>query len=265
MKKSKYLKPAKRKVLHVQVVASKQLSPTFLRVTLGGDALRYFQPMGFDQWFRLFLPNEHGVFEPPTRSDGLWMAQYMLKSKDTRPIGRNYTVRHFRTTGVHGDGPELDVDFAVHTDGDGQTGPATQWAMNASPGDQAAILDEGISYQPTPDAQWQVLIGDETALPAITRILTDAPRDLRAEVFLEIPHPEDAQDVDAPEHAKIHWLPRTKSDRGALEALRAADLPTTRGYAFAAGGNTLATTARRHLVDDRGFAKDAVTFTGYWR
>lgn len=58
MKKSKYLKPSERQVLHVQVVATKQISPSFLRGTLGGESLRQFQPMGFDQWFRLVVPNE---------------------------------------------------------------------------------------------------------------------------------------------------------------------------------------------------------------
>lgn len=263
MKKSKYLKPSERQVLHVHVVATKQLSPNFLRVTLGGEALHQFRPVGFDQWFRLFLPNEQGAFHPPTRSDGLWLAQYMLKSKGTRPTGRNYTVRQFRTDGVHSSGPELDIDFALHTDTHGHSGPATRWAMNAIPGDPAAILDEGITYQPTPEAQWQLLVGDETGLPAIMRILGDAPRDLRMEVFLEIPHPDDAQDVDAP--ATIHWLPRTESDPNALDALRTATLPVAPGYAFVAGGNTLATTVRRHLVNDRGFSKESVTFTGYWR
>lgn len=255
-------KPRERQFLTARVVGSKQLSPNFVRVTIGGESLRDFTPLGFDQWFRLFLPTEKGL-RLPTWSNGAWFAQYMVMPKDIRPIGRNYTVREYRHTGLFSDGPEIDIDFAMHEDAFGELGVASAWAKAASPGAELGLLDEGVTYQPTADAEWQLLMGDETALPAIMGILTSAPRDLRAKVYIEIAHADDAQQVDAPAGAEIHWLVR--ADHRALDAVRAATLPSGPGYAFVAGGQKLAAGVRRHLVSDRKMPKDSVTFTGYWR
>lgn len=267
MARRKYRKPVNRRFLPARVLGSERISPSFVRVTIGGDALRDFTPLGFDQWFRLFLPNGDGLRLPST-TGRLWFAEYMLMSSGTRPIGRNYTVRRYRAEGRFGDGPEIDVDFALHADADGKLGTASAWATSATPGAELAIFDEGCTYQPPDGAAWQLLVGDETALPAIVGILASAPRDLRAEVYVEIPHSDDVQPVDAPAGVNINWLVRadgTASGETALAAVRAATLPDGPAYAFAAGGQQLATSVRRHLVNERGLPKDAVTFTGYWR
>lgn len=257
MVRSKYRKPEQRRFLTCQFVARRQVGPNTVRVTIGGPDLRDFTPMGFDQWFRLFLPNG-GTLRLPTVTNGLWAAQYMMMGKSTRPIGRNYTVRAHRP-----DPAEIDIDFAVHTTAGGELGPATAWATSAGPGSELAVFDEGITYQPPVEDGWQLLVGDHTALPAVLSILRDAPRDLRAEVFLEIPDARDAQEVDAPDGANIHWL--VPNGTGALDALRGASFPDLPGYAFLAGGQALVTGARRHLVGERAMAKERVTFTGYWR
>ncbi|CAM5573041.1 siderophore-interacting protein [Streptomyces spiroverticillatus] len=268
-KDGKYRKPEQREFLVLRVVARKQISPNFVRVTLGGDALRNFVPMGYDQWFRVFLPTAKGVLRLPKRTNGLWVAEYMLMSKDTRPIGRNYTVRHHRTEGLYGEGPELDVDFVLHEDADGKLGPASAWARDAAPGDEIGIFDEGITYLPPAHTTWRLLVGDESALPALLGILASATDDTPTEVYVELPDPDDAQPLPAPRpNTTVHWLtrpPGTPVGDTALAALRAATLPEGPGYAWTAGGRRLATGVRRHLVTDRGFPKDTVTFTGYWR
>ncbi|MFF0743672.1 siderophore-interacting protein [Streptomyces sp. NPDC004111] len=267
-KDGKYCKPERREFLVPSVVARKRISPNFVRVTLGGEALRRFVPMGYDQWFRVFLSTAAGVLRLPKRTNGLWVAEYMLMSKDTRPIGRNYTVRQYRAEGEYGEGPELDVDFVLHEDADGELGPASAWARDASPGDELGIFDEGITYRPPADTRWRLLVGDESALPAVLGILGSLTDDLPTEVFVELPHPEDAQPVRSLPGATVRWLTRERGvpvGETALAALRAADLPAGPGYAWTAGAQKLATGVRRHLVADRGFGKDAVTFTGYWR
>ena len=205
-KRSKYVKPEDRHILEANVVASKQISPNFVRVTIGGDGLQQFSPMG-----------------------------------------------------------EIDIDFVSHGDG----GPASAWAAKAAPGDQVAFLDEGLIYNPTEDYEWQLLVGDESALPAIMGIVSTAPRDLKAEVFLEIPHADDAQTVAAPEGVDIHWVIRTDAHTHpgllALAAVQDATLPDGPSYTYIAGERELATSLRRHLVNDRKFPKSNVTFTGYWR
>jgi NADPH-dependent ferric siderophore reductase len=266
-KRSKHVKPEEPALLRAQVLASKQLSPNFVRVTVGGDELNNFTPMGFDQWFRLFVKRPgQPELRLPTQTNVLWYAQYLMMGKD-KPLARNFTVRDFRPAdaGVFGLGPEIDIDFVSH----GDASPASAWANSVSPGDELGLLDEGLLYNPEPAVDWQLLVGDESALPAILGILRSADRDLRGEAFIEIPHADDAQEVDAPDGVTVHWLVRTdphaRAGALALDAVTAATLPDGRGYAFVAGERDLATGVRRHLVNERAFAKDDISFTGFWR
>ncbi|MCQ4121906.1 siderophore-interacting protein [Rhodococcus tibetensis] len=266
--RSKFVKPETRRIASARVVAGKQISPNFIRVTVAGPELDSVTPMGYDQWFRMFIPQPgQATLRLPTSASNLWYAQYKLMSKDTRPIVRNYTIRDYRAagTGLFGDCAEIDIDFASH----GDLGPASAWAGSASTGDEIAILDEGRIYNPAPDAEWQLLVGDESALPAIVGILRSAPRDLQAEVFIEIAEAADAQDISVGDGVKLHWLVRTDPDARpgllALETVRQANLPTGPSYTFVAGESELPTALRRHLVNDRHVPKTHISFTGYWR
>ncbi|CAM2839746.1 siderophore-interacting protein [Prescottella defluvii] len=266
-KRSKFVKPDHRAVVSAHVLGAKQVSPSFIRVTIGGPDLAGFTPMGFDQWFRIFIPDTGQTeFKLPSSAGSLWYAQFKLIPKDSRPILRNYTVREFRPTGgAFGDGPELDIDFASH----GDLGPASAWANTCSAGDPLGLLDEGLIYNPTPDARWHLLVGDESALPAIVGILRSAEPGARIRAYIEIPHAEDKQDVPVRDDLEVHWLVREEAEARpgelALATLRAADLPDGPLYAFVAGESELATGARRHLVADRHVPKTDIAFTGYWR
>ncbi|WP_068277859.1 siderophore-interacting protein [Aldersonia kunmingensis] len=266
-KRSKYVKPEEPTLLRAHVLASKQVSPNFVRVTVGGEELSSFTAMGFDQWFRLFVKKPgQAELRLPTQTSLLWYAQYLMMGAE-KPLCRNFTVREYRSAeaALHGAGPEIDIDFVSH----GDASPASAWANSVSPGDELGMLDEGLIYNPEPAADWQLFVGDESALPAILGILRSADRGLRGEAFIEIPHADDAQEVDAPEGVNLHWLVRTDSHaragKLALDAVTAATLPTGRGYAFLAGEKDLATGLRRLLVNERGFAKEDISFTGFWR
>lgn len=266
--RTKFVKPQTRRVVSARVVSNKQISPTFFRITVAGPELEAISPMGFDQWFRMFIPQPgQSALRLPSATSNLWYAQYKLMSKDTRPIVRNYTIREYRHAGngQFGDAVEIDIDFASH----GELGPASAWADTAAVGDEVAFLDEGLIYNPTPDAQWQLLVGDESALPAIVGILRSAPKDLCAEVFIEMPHADDAQAVDVGDGVNIHWLVRADSDARpgalALRTVREAVLPAGPSYTFVGGESDLATGLRRHLVSERKFPKTDISFTGFWR
>jgi len=266
-KRSKFVKPEQREIVSAHVLGSKQVSPNFVRVTIGGEELSGFVPMGFDHWFRMFIPDpDASGFRLPTSGGNLWYAQFKLIPKDVRPILRNYTVREFRPArGVYGDGPELDIDFASH----GDLGPASAWANSCAPGDPLGLLDEGLIYNPTPDARWHLLVGDESALPAIVGILGSIDPELPVRAFVEIAHADDRQDVAVSENVELHWLVRedaaAKPGELALATVAAAELPGDPVYAFVAGESDLATGVRRHLVNARHVPKADVAFTGYWR
>lgn len=267
-KRTKHLKPEHREILTAEVLASKQISPNFVRVTLGGDGLAVFTAMGYDQWFRLFMPGRDGTLTLPTSASTLgWYAQYLMMGKDHRPLVRNYTVRDYRAAGFgeFGSTAELDIDFFTHDD----DSPAAAWAKPATPGDKVGLLDEGATFQTPEHTEFALLVGDESALPGIAGSLRSAPRELKGAAFIEIPHADDAQDLGEPEGVQVNWVIRTdaKAEIGATvaAAVRAADLPGKGVYAFVAGEQKLASGLRRHFVQDREIPKADITFTGYWR
>mgnify|MGYP001507664586 FL=1 len=173
----KTVKPQDAHVVTLSVVGRERVSPNVVRVTLGGDELDLFTPLGFDQWFRLFLPREdQDALRLPTRASGLWYVQYLATPKARRPWVRNYTVRAVRP-GLR----ELDVDFVVH----GDAGPASSFALSAEPGDRVGLLDQGIGYHPRVPHDWTLLVADETGLPAVAGICESLPDDARGLAVVE--------------------------------------------------------------------------------
>ncbi|MFJ4652967.1 siderophore-interacting protein [Nocardia sp. NPDC088792] len=268
-KRTKYVKPEHREIRTAEVLASKPISPNFVRVTLGGAGLDGFTAMGFDQWFRLFMPGKDGSLKLPTSSSSLgWYAQYLVMGKEHRPLVRNYTVREYRPSGSgqFGGTAEIDIDFVSH----GDDSPASAWANNATPGDRVGLLDEGITYQAPEHTDFALLAGDESALPGIAGALRSAPRDLKGAAFIEIPHADDAQTLGEPEGVQVNWIVRTDphGETGVLTdaAVRAASIPAAAAvYGFLAGEQRFVAGLRRHLAQERGIPKADITFTGYWR
>lgn len=275
-------KPVEPHVITAEVLRSERVTPNMQRVTLGGEGLTRFTPQGYDQWFRLFLPRPgQEALQLPTRTSAFgWYAQYLRTPKPLRPWIRNYTVRAWRPAGDAANAsawPELEIDFAVHLDEGAEAGPAISFALGARPGDAVGLLDQGLGYEPGRPEDWQLLVADETGLPAIAGIVAAFGPDARAEVFIEIPEPADAQPLEAPAGVRLHWLARSQAQAVgllgadaipgalALEAVRAAELPTGSGYAYLVGESALATGLRRHLVNERGLPKQAISFVGYWR
>ncbi|RNF87165.1 siderophore-interacting protein [Streptomyces botrytidirepellens] len=254
--------PETRRMITLEVCRNTKLTPTFSTITLAGTELEHLKPVGFDQTVRLFFPREgQDRLRMPTLSNEAWMAELLLLPKSRRPWVRNYTIRQAR--------PELgevDIEFALHGDT-----PASTWARHARPGDPAGIFDMGVSYLPPRHAERQLLVGDESAVPAILAILEHAPASLSADVILEVPTTADIRpDITAPEGARVHWLPRNDASLlpGSLALQAAKDLPLPppgRFYTWVAGEATLATGLRRHLVRDRGVPKPDIAFQGYWR
>ncbi|MVU83676.1 siderophore-interacting protein [Nocardia sp. ET3-3] len=267
-KRTKHVKPEHREILTAEVLASKRISPHFVRVTLGGQGLAGFTAMGYDQWFRLFMPGRDGSLRLPTSSSNLgWFAQYLMMGKEHRPLTRNYTVRDYRAAsfGEFGSTAEIDIDFAVHA----EDSPAAAWANAATPGCEVGLLDEGITYQAPDHSDWTLLVGDESALPGIAGVLRSLPRGTQGAAYLEIPSAEDRQELNEPSGVRVNWLVRTEAhgEVGALaaQAVREADLPGKGVYAFVAGEQKLAAGVRRHLAQEREIPKTDITFTGYWR
>jgi NADPH-dependent ferric siderophore reductase len=262
------LKPEVSTLLTLEVLRRERISSSYVRVTLGGADIERFVPMGFDQWFRLFIPvAEDTLSRLPNKLDTIAYLRYLAIAKTERPVLRNYTVRAYRADGV--DGPELDVDFVIHGSADdGTAGPAATWAQTCDRGDVVAILDEGIGFNPASDDHQILLVADETGLPAAAGILESLPRDAVGTAVLEVPLDDDRQAIDAPVGVDVRWVVRggdhTVPGAKALAAATSIPVPAAPVYAWAVGEQALPAALRRHWVAE-GIAKSDITFCGYWK
>lgn len=244
----------------LQVVRTRRLGPSMVRVTFVGADLHAFHSNGRDQSLSLFLPHP-GQTEPQVPielGDGWWQGWRELPD-DVRAVMRSYTLRALRRNP-----DEIDIDFVLHT----PAGPASSWASRATPGDRVLLLgpaiadNRAIRFRPPEDTDLMVLWGDETAVPAVSAILESLPAGTRARVWLEVHDAGDIQDLVSEADAEITWLVQEDG----LDAIRAAQLPPAeRPYVWIAGDSGCVKALRRHFVDERGIDRRRVTFVGYWR
>jgi NADPH-dependent ferric siderophore reductase len=290
-----------------EVRAVTRVSPNFVRVTFGGEELEEFATPGavFDARIKLIFPPASGILPPLNRDTHDWWGSYLAVPEEERGSMRTYSIRDLRVTDA---GTEVDVDFVLHL-APGLTGPASRWASTAEVGTELFLIGPrrgatdhgGAEYAPGA-APSVVLVGDETAAPAIARILEDAGRDLRGTAFIEVPSADDILSIDAPAGVDVHWLARdedqahgaqlipavlshlgdahtnievrdvegedllweTPDYSGLGEDIAANDAPADR-YFWIAGESGVVTTLRRHLVKDLGIDRSQVAFMGYWR
>jgi NADPH-dependent ferric siderophore reductase len=268
---SKLVKPESSELIHLSVLRTERLSEHWMRITLGGGEIEKFRPMGFDQWFRLFLPigGDAGLDRVPAKANRMFGYMKFLRIPDgERPVMRNYSVRAYRPATADA-GAEIDVDFVLHgSAAEGTAGPASRWAETCEPGENVLIIDEGLTFNPQRGTDRVVLIGDETALPAIASICASLPADATGTALIEVPTDEDALEFAHPSGVDVVWLARPHEfppGSFALARLGELTLPESPFHAYAAGEQSLASGARKHLVGERGVDKNAVSFCGYWK
>lgn len=268
---SKMVKPETTELIHLVVLRTERLSAHWIRVTLGDGEIEKFRPMGFDQWFRLFLPigGDAGLDRVPAKANKMFGYLKFLRIPDgERPVMRNYSVRAYRAATAD-TGAEIDVDFVLHgSAADGTAGPASRWAETCQPGEHVLIIDEGLTFNPQRGVDRVVLVGDETALPAIASICASLPANAVGTAIVEVPSEEDALEFAHPAGIEVVWIVRPyESAPGslALATLGRTALPDAPFHAYAAGEQSLASGARKHLVGERGVDKNAVSFCGYWK
>ncbi|MFJ8510738.1 siderophore-interacting protein [Streptomyces avermitilis] len=265
----------------LQVVRTRRLGPSLLRVTFTGADLHAFASDGRDQSLSLFLPHP-GQTEPavPIELGDNWWQGWRELPDDVRAVMRSYTLRALRQD-AHGNTVEIDIDFVLHGVEPGAAapaGPASRWASRAAAGDRVLLLgpaiedNRAIRFRPPEGTDLVVIWADETAVPAASAILEWLPAGTRAKVWLEVHDAGNIQDLTTEADAEITWLvhnERETRDEGspmALDAVRAATFPAAaRPYAWIAGESGCVKELRRHLVRERGIDRRQVTFVGYWR
>jgi NADPH-dependent ferric siderophore reductase len=203
-------------ITQARVQATERLSPAFVRVTLESPAFVDLGVEGFDTRLKLVFPGPTGSLPPVPDSPEAWYAAWIGTPETTKSPMRTYTVRDVIQ---EGDARLLVVDLVVHEHG--PQGPACRWALGARPGDQIQVIAphrRGLEYGGTEFAPGEhrelLLVADETALPALTRILTDLEPGFSGRAFVEVPSMEDALEVDTPDGLEITWLTRDGAEHG---------------------------------------------------
>ncbi|MDW6057762.1 siderophore-interacting protein [Streptomyces sp. FXJ1.4098] len=261
-------------VRFIQVTEVQRITPRMARVTFGGDDLADFVCDAPDQQVKLYFPRpgQSAPRLPAPGADGdvmRWYQAYQAIPEDERPWMRSYTIRAY-----HPRRRALDIDFVLHGDGeeDGGEGPATRWARVARPGDTLGMFGPSAAFaRPVPlgVAEWTLLAGDESALPAMGTLIEALPEGARAVAYIEVADAAEEQRFTTAGQVQVHWLHRGGRPAGSrgllLDAVRSAAFPPGSVFAWLAGEAGAVRSLRRHLLDERGIDRRSVDFTGYWR
>lgn len=228
---------------HVQLLAREAPSPGFVRLTLGGPGLAGFVSAGFDDHVKLILP-QPGRDKPslPVVVDG------RPHIDGARPTMRDYTPLH-HDAAAH----TLQMEFAVHG-----TGPAAQWALHAPIGQWVGLAGPRGSMLIPADLDWHLLLGDESAMPAIERRLAELPATTRAIVRVQVADPADRR----------AWTSRAVLDcvfgDSLVQAVEQLVLPAGTGFVWGAGENALMAALRAPLLRKGAHAR-RMRLSAYWK
>lgn len=212
----------------LEVARVQDLSPHFRSITFAGESLADFNSASFDDHVKLILDVEGAA-----------------------PVMRDYTPRHWSNSRR-----ELTIEFALHGDG-----PAASWAAAAAPGQRVVIGGPRGSFIIPVDYEWHLLVGDETALPAVARRLEELPPHAKVTALLQV-NAADRRDFERSEDRHVHWA---SDEDELLAAVRSWTLPPGEGYVWCAAEARVAASVRRILIDEKGHDRHGIRAAAYWK
>ena len=234
----------------LEVLRVVDLTPRMRRITLGGPELAGFVSLGTDDHVKLLFPQnaeQAAALETLVLGAG--------KDNGPMPEMRDYTPRRYDL-----DTLELDIDFVLHGDG-----PASTWAEQAQPG-QFLHIGGPRGSMIVPDIfDSYLLIGDETALPAIARRLEGLAANRRALVIVEVENGEEQQVLESAAEVNVIWVLREGGKDNLLTTVRQIQVPAGNLYAWVATESKVSRQIRRVLLDEHGLDEQFVKAVGYWR
>ena len=240
---------------HARVARTERLTPHMIRVVLVVDPAPALDIGTYtDHYVKLLFAPEGVVYPEPLDVEAVRAAL----PREQWPRTRTYTVRAWDP-----DTREMTLDFVHHGD-EGLAGP---WAARARPGDSLWFQGPGGGYAPDPKADWHLLAGDESALPALAAAVEQLPAGAPAKVFVEVAGPEEEQKLPTAADAEVVWLHRGSRPAGAalVEAVTALEFPPGDVHVFVHGEAGFVKELRRLLRLDRGVPRDRMSISGYWR
>lgn len=257
-------RPAGRQLAFV-VVAVEQLSPSLVRVHLGGDAFEAFiegadpdRLAATDKYVKLLFASPHLDLEPPYDMEAL---RERLRPEEM-PVRRTYTVRS-----VDLRRRRLAIDFVVHGD-EGIAGP---WAARAAVGDRLVLSGPGGQYRPADGGHWHLLVGDESAIPAIAAAVETLGAHACGLVLIEVESEEEELPLPVPGGVELRWLHRRLGDapprphgEALVAAVSALDPPSGGIDVFAHGEREAMKRLRGVFLLEWGLDRRAISLSAYW-
>jgi NADPH-dependent ferric siderophore reductase len=110
-----------------------------------------------------------------------------------------------------------------------------------------------------------LLIGDETALPAIARRLEGLAANRRALVVVEVQNAAEQQTLESAAQVEVIWVLREGGQQDLLSTVQQLHMPTGELYAWVATETRLSRQIRRVLLDEHRLNEASVKAVGYWR
>jgi NADPH-dependent ferric siderophore reductase len=236
----------------VVVESVETVTPHLIRIVFGGESLAGFHAGEFtDHYVKLQVPPQGADYAAPFDQEEI----RATRPRELWPRTRTYTVAAWDPEST-----QLTIDFVVHGD-EGVAGP---WAAAAQPGDTLQLQGPGGAYAPDPEADWHLLVGDPSVVPAITASLRRIPAGRPVHVLLQVDGPEDELPLETPGDLHVTWL--HGGDDGSLaDALRAMEFPAGSVGAFVHGEASAVRAVRRHLLGERAIPRESVSISGYWK
>lgn len=232
-----------------------RLGPTYVRIALEGDGLAGFEPNdSTDAYVSVAIPPRDAPYEPPFDLDEL-----KELPREQRPFRRRYTIRRWIP-----ETPTMWLEFSVHD----VTGAGGRWASEAKPGDALVFTGPAGSYRPDPEADWHLMVGDESALPAIGASLEAVPDGVPAVVRVVVDGPADEIELTTPGDLDLRWLHRESGDDGVnalADAVRDLEAPSGRAHPFIHGEAEEIRAVRLHLLTDRLDSLMGFSCSPYWK
>ncbi|SIS74377.1 siderophore-interacting protein [Neptunomonas antarctica] len=219
----------------LDVMRTTYVTPHMLRVTLGGEGLNSFPANQASTYIKLIFP----------------------QPADARPLLRTYTVRQQRAS-------EIDVDFVIHD----AAGPASAWAVQATPGDRILVGGPGPKKEIDPTSDWFLLIGDMTALPAISVNIASLPHDATGYAVIEVIDASDIQALPHPENFELHWVINPITDPNGntlLECVRQLTWLKGQVSVWAACEFSSMRVLRKYFKEERKEQTHQLYISSYWK
>lgn len=240
----------------MEVVGTQRLTPHMVRVVLGGEGFRQLEfKDGTDQYIKLLFADPALGLERPYDMDAL---REQLPPAQM-PVSRTYTIRHLDT-----EKEQIWVDFVVHGD-EGIAGP---WAAAVQPGEIISFFGPGSGYRPRAEADFHLLAGDESALPAIAAALEAMEDHARGAAIIEVRDGGEEMELKAPQGVEVRWLHRggifSPDNARLVKHLQDFEFPGGDVQVFIHGEREQMKAIRRLLVNERGFERRGMSLSAYW-